>query len=146
VAARPSGYRWDSYAAGLRLRWWQSARRCYYCDHPFAGAAAIEVCHLISPEKRPDLAWSRVVPGHGSTYRKMDKRCPECDLACNWLAHNSPGMKRDDNGFDLPFSAQFMDRAVADRARFLAKSGNSGKFPAILVHSPAIPRNVGRVW
>jgi hypothetical protein len=106
----------------------------------------IEVAHLISPIVAPQLAWDRgnLVPSHGAGKR----RCKEnrCDLNCNWLAHNSPDAPKDDNGADLPFTPQFMARAVATRAQFRRKNGNPSNSREIPAPSGVIHPQAGRPW
>ena len=134
---RPYGSRWTAYCKILRADWFRSGRTCHYCGHGFTAPQLIEVGHLVSPRIRPDLAWDPgvLVPCHGGTYKARNKRCPvpECDLNCNWIAHNSPDSRKDENGFDLPFSPQFLARAQAERALFLRRPGNSGKPRPLIV-------------
>jgi hypothetical protein len=128
------------------MSWWRAGRPCYYCGHSFAAPQLIEVAHLISPIVAPQLSWDRgnLVPSHGAG----KKRCPEkeCNLNCNWLAHNSPDAPKDESGADLPFTPEFMARQARQRAQFQRKRG----IPAI---PRAVPREsdgndimVGREW
>jgi hypothetical protein len=121
TVGRPSGPRWSKYRRLVIARW--AGRPCYYCGHGFAAPQLIEVCHLISPILRPDLAWNpgNLVPGHGAGKR----RCPHrdengelCDLNCNWLAHNSPDAIKNEAGQDMPFTPQFLARQAKARAQF----------------------------
>ena len=138
---RPHGSRWTRYTAALRAGWWQAGRSCYYCADPFAAPQLIEAGHLISPAIRPDLAWTpgNLVPCHGGTYRHGNRRCPvpECDLNCNWIAHNSPGMMTDENGADLPFTPQFLAQARLLRANYRGKNGKTAPDREIPPETPA---------
>jgi hypothetical protein len=147
TVGRPSGPRWSKYRKLVIARW--AGRPCYYCGHGFAAPQLIEVCHLISPILRPDLAWNpgNLVPGHGAGKR----RCPECQLACNYCAAVAPDAIKNDAGEDLPFTPEFLARQQAEHANYLAKNGRPGAKPANRRHSsaprsaiiPANPRNSG---
>jgi hypothetical protein len=128
------------------MSWFRAGRGCYYCGHSFAEPQLIEVAHLISPLVAPRLAWSRdnLVPSHGAGKRRCN--ASNCGLNCNWLAHNSPDAPKDENGADLPFTPQFMARAVAARAQFLRKNGVIGKSPAIPPLSGEKWPGAGRPW
>ena len=123
-AGRPHGTRWTAYTKLLWAKWGPSPA-CFYCRDPVLLG---EVAHLISPVIRPDLAWSpdNLVPAHGSGKR----RCPDCHLNCNWLAHNSPDALKDEDGRDLPFTPEFMARQARENARFRAKRAGRPQFPA----------------
>lgn len=127
--SRPYGPKWTAYRKALTLRWFAAGQVCYYCRHKFTAPGLIEVCHLISPIVRPDLAWDpgNLAPGHGSTAR----RCPTCDLNCNYVAAIAPDAVKDDNGADLPFTDQLIARQVRKRAQFQANNGGRNSKPAI---------------
>ena len=145
-SGRPSGPKWSAYARMLKARWWQAGRRCYYCSHRFLGPDYMEAAHLISPLVAPAKGWSpdNLVPAHGST-KRVDRRCPEpdCQLNCNWAAHNSPlcHSNKNPDGEDLPFTPEILALLQADRRQFLAakraiprdSGGNPGQAPRKLV-------------
>jgi hypothetical protein len=149
-AGRPYGQRWTRYCAGLRAGWFRAGRNCFYCQHPFAAPHLIEVAHLISPLIRADLGWSRdnLVPSHGPGKKTGNKRCPlpECDLNCNWLAHNSPDAPKDKDGADLPFTPEFLARVQRERAQFTGKPVIPGKSRALVVPFRRIDTEKGREW
>lgn len=147
---RPHGPRWDAYVKQLRWAWFRAGRPCYYCGHPFAAAQLIEVCHLVSPLIKPELAWSRdnLAPGHGPTKKTGNKRCPipECNLNCNWLAHNSPDAPKDEDGADRPFTPEFLARQQRARAQFRGRNGKPAISREIQPEPPGNGDKHGRIW
>jgi hypothetical protein len=145
-SGRPYGSRWTRYRAALVMSWHRSGRGCYYCGHSFAAPQLIEAAHLISPLVAPQLAWDRgnLVPSHGAGKRRCP--IPECDLNCNWIAHNAPDAPRDNNGADLPFTPEFMARQQKQRARYRAKNGNPAISREIPPPSAGKWADAGRPW
>lgn len=156
---KPEGPRWSAYRKQLIAQWARQGRTCFYCGHPFAAPGLIEVCHLISKLVRPDLAWDRdnLVPGHGrNAGRYGNRRCPECQLNCNWIAAVNPNAPKDPaTGADLPFSPQFIAEQIAELRNSgrnskpglfeqnSPKPGGGSKTPPITVSHP---EGVGREW
>jgi hypothetical protein len=125
---KPSGPRWTAYRKVLIAGWARQGAVCFYCRHAFSAPQFIEVCHLISPILRPDLAWrpDNLVPGHGrNAGKKGNRRCPFCQLNCNFIAAMAPDAPKDpETGEDLPFTEEFLARQFA----LLTNSGrNSGR-------------------
>jgi hypothetical protein len=85
-----------------------------YCSHPVLPGLG-EVAHRISPLLRPDLGWekSNLAPAHGAGRR----RCPDCYLACNFVAAISPIVPRSENGETLSWSPELIVRLQASLKR-----------------------------
>jgi hypothetical protein len=145
--ARPHGPRWDEWRGLLVAAWWRRQIPCYYCGHPFAGPQLIEAAHLISPIVRPDLAWSRdnLVPAHGAGKNGV-KRCPECRINCNWVAHNAPDARHDEDGRDLPFTPELIAREIATAGNKRWRNGTPGISREIPAPGPVIRPEAGRPW
>jgi hypothetical protein len=123
---RPAGPKWVEYCKRLFSNipgiGWGPEPRCYYCGHTVHGRDCGEVAHIISPLLRADLAWSRpnLRPSHGGDHTRtggQNKRCQDCGLNCNWLAHNSPDAPRDGHGRSLPFTPGFIAAKQAQQPR-----------------------------
>lgn len=115
----PSGPAWSKFRPQVFRRW---GLVCYHCEHAIRPGAG-EVEHLISPGKRPDLAWDldNLRPTHGSTAKRP--RCPTCNLACNSIAAGNQA-PRDADGRSLPFPPEF----IAQKRAELSKGGPRRQF------------------
>src|SRR5207237_10789383 len=118
--------------------------------HGCLGPGFIEVAHLVSPLRRPDLAWSRdnLAPPHGPRKKAINKRCPDnsCNLACNYLAAIAPDAPKDESGADLPFTEEFKTRQAARNGGKARNSGKSPAIPAPPAGAPAGGLSPGRPW
>lgn len=140
----PHGGQWEALRARLWARWRANRTPCYHCACPFETAPPNQIEHLVSFQRRPDLAMdeSNLVPTHG--------RCPPpptgCGLSCNTLA-GSNSAERDSRGRSVRFSPEFKARKMAEldaRGRKpgpeRGNRGSPGKSPAVR------PSAIGREW
>lgn len=114
----PAGPKWVEFRKVLFARpGWD---RCYFCGHHIDGPDAGEVEHLISPSRRPDLAWdpANLRPTHGGGKR----RCQQCGLNCNMVAQANTS-ERDEQGRSVPFTPGRLAALTAERRRHLAETG-----------------------
>ena len=136
--ARPSGEKWRKFRTSLYTMWgWPLV--CYFCRHPIAWppARCSEVEHVYSVVTHPHLMWDPLYwrPVHGGDHTRrggMNKRCPDCDLACNQTSANAPDAPRAPDGMNLPFTETFI-AAVTERRAAGQKLRSAG-------HTPAPPR------
>jgi hypothetical protein len=146
----PSGAAWEAVRAHLWARWRSTKINCYHCNCPYDQAPPDQIEHLISPQKRPDLAMAE------ENLRPTHSKCPPppagCGLSCNNIAAGNAA-PRDYLGRSLPFppafKAQKMTEAAAKAAqgprarRALPPSARrAGPAPA----RPRPPANPGRDW
>jgi len=105
----PSGVAWESLRAHLFAQWRAARTPCYHCGCPHDQAPPDQVEHLISPQKRPDLAMDE------NNLRPTHSRCPCCGLWCNNLSAGNAA-PRDAQGRSLPFPREFKERKMAEAA------------------------------
>jgi hypothetical protein len=148
----PAGAAWEALRAHMWARWTAARLPCYHCQCPYDQAPPNQIEHLISPQKRPDLAQSaeNLRPTHG--------KCPHCGLSCNNVAAGNAA-PRDAKGRSLPFPPEFKARKMAEAAAKAAQGPRarrelppSARKPVPVIRGiPAKPRpdrdaNPGRDW
>ena len=105
----PSGGAWEAVRAHLWARWSSTRIKCYHCQCPYDQAPPDQIEHLISPQKRPDLAMAE------ENLRPTHSKCPCCGLWCNNVAAGNAA-PRDTLGRSLPFTPEFKARKMAEAA------------------------------
>lgn len=114
----PAGTAWESLRAHLWARWRAARIACYHCQCPYSQAPPDQIEHLISPQKRPDLAMAEenLRPTHG--------KCQACGLSCNNIAAGNAA-PRDERGRSLPFTETFKRQKITEAAAKAARGVRS---------------------
>lgn len=140
----PGGAPWEALRAHMWARWRAGRTPCYHCQCPYSQAPPDQIEHLISPQKRPDLAMdeSNLKPTHG--------KCPACGLSCNNIAAGNAA-PRDERGRSLPFGDAFKRQKIAEAAAKRARGVRARRdlAPSAREAQPARARPVaspGRDW